>query len=758
MGIIEDVGMSVKFSYDHVFSATTVNQSVYKTIASPIVTSAMDGINGTVFAYGVTSSGKTFTMMGEESEPGIVPHTIAEVFQLIAKLPRKEFLLKMSMMEIYNEVINDLFDPTRTNLRLREDPKRGVYVENLKQETLLSAEHALQLIAMGNEHRKTSATAFNEGSSRSHTIIRISIEASDRADMTLDDTATVGRTMSFLNLIDLAGSESAKAQTQASHRLEGSFINKSLLTLGTVINKLSDGNAAHIPFRDSKLTRLLQSSLTGTGARVAVICTITPASTQAEETHNTLKFASRAKRITISAKRNEIMDQSSLIARYQQEISLLKGQLEVVMRDRKDGPIMHDPMHPEVRTLRERLEEEHAVLIEREKEKAMLERQLERLTACILHGAAALSHAQNEINVLSSEILCSDEAQAQLDEWLQEGKPVLDGLAIVHPGAAGSIVMSAGDVACSKAAMTASVSNPINSTAIERHVLRHQLVAFAEEIHDREKTIRALRQLLKAGAVDRADDEATQAFLEADRQYQLEKVKESEQQNIELAAALERMRAALASAKGLNAEDIDLEPFLDGSAAENGANPESETPPAALALRRGYDHVLAEKVLKMENQVALAIEALKKKEEKMASHNVVMSTLAHIDGVDSEQVEALSAENDNLRLELDRVEVQAAHLQGHDLDDLSNEELSELITMLGQSVERVRVTVQLRRLAGPSSKRPQSNGQISLLAMSGDRHGSPADGMTATQMKEAIQDLRKSGTSHSMMSPKELAF
>jgi len=773
----------VKFAYDHVFPAYADNAAVYQSIASPIVKTALDGINGTIFAYGVTSSGKTHTMMGEEGCPGVVPHTIAEAFNIISKTPRKEFLIRMSMMEIYNEVLNDLFDPKRTNLRLREDPKRGIYVENLKEETVLSAEHALQLIAMGNEHRKTSATAFNEGSSRSHTIIRLTIEASDRADMTVDDGAQVGRTLSFLNLIDLAGSESAKAQTQSTHRLEGSFINKSLLTLGTVINKLSEGGAAHIPFRDSKLTRLLQGSLTGNGARVAVICTITPTSAQAEETHNTLKFASRAKKISITAKRNEIMDQSSLIARYQQEISLLKGQLDLVMRERGEGgETVHNPMSPEVRTLRERLEEEHAALATREREKAVLERRLDRLTACVLNGAAALSQAQYELEAAGAEHVPYEESQAMLDSWLEQGKPDLDGMAIAHPGAAAAMVRSAGDLACSKAALAASAARPMRRNAVETRVLRHQVVMLAEEIAEREKVIQAIRSLARNNAVaaaaaggggggevgssgeggeadDPFGDEATKALLEADRQYNLEKLRDTEQQNEEMSAALRRMRDALAKAQGVSPDSIDLEAFLDDAQYDGDNNGDSggtndSNAAATLMMRKGYDHVLAEKVLKMEKQVVIAIEAIKKKDDQLHNQRNMMSTLTGLDANAQEEVEGLTAENENLRLELDRVEMQVAHLQGHDLDDLNNEQLSELISTLGQSVERVRVTVQLRRLAQPTKRSPAS--QISLLAMSGDRGGVGRGGkdggggnvvgrLTAEEMREAIEDLKKSG-------------
>ncbi|KAK9821387.1 hypothetical protein WJX74_007412 [Apatococcus lobatus] len=380
------ISMMFKYAYDTVFNPDDGNQQVYEGTTQRIVQSAMDGINGTVFAYGVTSSGKTHTMMGDRSEPGVVPRAVWDVFDIIEKTPGREFLLRLSMMEIYNEVLNDLLDPSRANLRLREDAKRGFFAEGIKEETLVSKEHALSIIAAGDANRKVGATAYNEGSSRSHTLIRLSVESSERPDPDADPRAAVARTLSFLNLIDLAGSESAKVTLNKGQTREGAFINKSLLTLGSVIGKLSDGNAAHIPFRDSKLTRLLQASLTGNGARVAVVCTITPASSQAEETHNTLKFATRAKKVAIAAQRNEIMDQSSLIRRYQEEISQLRSQLEVAARDRGASITGHDPLHPEVRNLRERLEEEHQALLKRDADKAGLEVRLARLTKLILHS------------------------------------------------------------------------------------------------------------------------------------------------------------------------------------------------------------------------------------------------------------------------------------------------------------------------------------------------------------------------------------
>ncbi|XP_028080240.1 kinesin-like protein KIN-7D, mitochondrial isoform X3 [Camellia sinensis] len=294
---------------------------------------------------------------------------------LRVQTPGREFLLRVSYLEIYNEVINDLLDPTGQNLRVREDAQ-GTYVEGIKEEVVLSPGHVLSFIAAGEEHRHVGSNNFNLLSSRSHTIFTLMIESSAHGD------EYDGVIFSQLNLIDLAGSESSKTETTGLRRKEGSYINKSLLTLGTVIGKLSEGKASHVPYRDSKLTRLLQSSLSGHG-HVSLICTVTPASSNMEETHNTLKFASRAKRVEIFASRNKIIDEKSLIKKYQREISVLKEELDQLKKGMVAGV-----NHEELLTLRQRLEEGQVKmqsrLEEEEEAKAALMSRIQRLTKLIL--------------------------------------------------------------------------------------------------------------------------------------------------------------------------------------------------------------------------------------------------------------------------------------------------------------------------------------------------------------------------------------
>ncbi|XP_024037577.1 kinesin-like protein KIN-7K, chloroplastic isoform X2 [Citrus clementina] len=383
---------SIAYAYDRVFGPTTTTRHVYDIAAQHVVSGAMDGINGTIFAYGVTSSGKTHTMHGDQRSPGIIPLAVKDAFSIIQETPNREFLLRVSYLEIYNEVVNDLLNPAGQNLRIRED-SQGTFVEGVKEEVVLSPAHALSLIAAGEEHRHVGSTNFNLLSSRSHTIFTLTIESSPCGENSAGEAVN----LSQLHLIDLAGSESSKAETTGVRRKEGSYINKSLLTLGTVISKLTDGRAAHIPYRDSKLTRLLQSSLSGHG-RVSLICTVTPSSSSSEETHNTLKFAHRAKHIEILAAQNKIIDEKSLIKKYQNEIRLLKEELEQLKRGIVTIPQLTDPQLTDIGEdnivlLKQKLEDGQVKLQSRLEEeedaKSALLSRIQRLTKLILVSSKA---------------------------------------------------------------------------------------------------------------------------------------------------------------------------------------------------------------------------------------------------------------------------------------------------------------------------------------------------------------------------------
>ncbi|KAI7851700.1 kinesin motor domain-containing protein, partial [Circinella umbellata] len=257
----------------------------------------------TVFAYGQTASGKTYVSTNEQ--PGVIPRAINELFAYIEENPGREFMLRVSYLEIYKEKIRDLIgDNDQLIPETREDKKRGVYVKNLHEEIVTSAQQVLDVIKKGEDNRHISATDYNTHSSRSHTILQIVIESRSK-DVYTPEQGSVR--VSQLNLIDLAGSE--KATSDVERRKEGGYINKSLLSLGNVISQLiqkMNNEKVHVQYRSSTLTRVLQTALSG-NARISIVCTINPTWRSKDESLNTLRFAQRAKLIRTSAKMTKVI-------------------------------------------------------------------------------------------------------------------------------------------------------------------------------------------------------------------------------------------------------------------------------------------------------------------------------------------------------------------------------------------------------------------------------------------------------------------
>ncbi|XP_022751442.1 kinesin-like protein KIN-7G isoform X2 [Durio zibethinus] len=305
-------------TFDTVFSSDCPNRQVYEAGAKEVALSVVSGINSSVFAYGQTSSGKTYTMIG------ITEYAMADIYDYVQRHKEREFILKFSAMEIYNESVRDLLSADNTPLRLLDDPERGTVVEKLTEETLWDWNHFKELLSVCEAQRQIGETSLNETSSRSHQILRVTIESSAREFLGNDKSSTLAATVNF---VDLAGSERASQTLSAGARLkEGCHINRSLLTLGTVIRKLSKGRNGHIPFRDSKLTRILQSSLGG-NARIAIICTMSPARTHVEQSRNTLLFANCAKEVTTNAQVNVVMSDKALLKELQRELIRLQNEL-----------------------------------------------------------------------------------------------------------------------------------------------------------------------------------------------------------------------------------------------------------------------------------------------------------------------------------------------------------------------------------------------------------------------------------------------
>ncbi|KAG2696379.1 hypothetical protein I3760_07G056700 [Carya illinoinensis] len=306
------------YTFDRVFRSDCHTRQVYEEGAKEVALVVVSGINSSIFAYGQTSSGKTYTMSG------ITEYTVADIYDHIEKHNERDFLLKFSAMEIYNESVRDLLSADGTPLRLLDDPERGTIVEKLTEETLRDWNHFKELLSLCEAQRQIGETFLNEASSRSHQILRLTIESSAREFLGNDKSSSLTATVNF---VDLAGSERASQSLAAGTRLkEGCHINRSLLTLGTVIRKLSKGRNGHVPFRDSKLTRILQSSLGG-NSRTAIICTMSPARSHVEQSRNTLLFASCAKEVSTNAQVNVVMSDKALVKHLQRELARLEGEL-----------------------------------------------------------------------------------------------------------------------------------------------------------------------------------------------------------------------------------------------------------------------------------------------------------------------------------------------------------------------------------------------------------------------------------------------
>ncbi|OIW11029.1 hypothetical protein TanjilG_22836 [Lupinus angustifolius] len=308
------------YSFDRVFRGDCSTRQVYEEAAKEVALSVVSGINSSIFAYGQTSSGKTHTMSG------ITEYAVEDIYNYIYKHPERQFVLKFSAIEIYNESVRDLLSADSSPLRLLDDPERGTVIEKLTEETLRDWNHFTELIAFCETQRQIGETTLNDASSRSHQILRLTIESSALEFRGNDKSSSLAASVNF---VDLAGSERVSQTNSAGTRLkEGCHINRSLLTLGTVIRKLSKGRNGHIPFRDSKLTRILQSSLGG-NAKTAIICTMSPARSHVEQTRNTLLFASCAKEVATSAQVNVVVSDKALVKQLQKEVSRLETELRI---------------------------------------------------------------------------------------------------------------------------------------------------------------------------------------------------------------------------------------------------------------------------------------------------------------------------------------------------------------------------------------------------------------------------------------------
>uniref|UniRef100_A0A336MYT3 Kinesin-like protein n=1 Tax=Culicoides sonorensis TaxID=179676 RepID=A0A336MYT3_CULSO len=408
---------SKMFTFDSAYDKDSNTESIYNDICYSLVESVLEGYNGTIFAYGQTGCGKSHTMTGpseifEKSTPelnaqrGIISRSFEHIFEAIAVSNDIRYLALVSYLEIYNETIRDLLAPSHhngdsNNLQLKELPGEGVTVHNLSMHTVQNVRECEQLLIQGNKNRMVGATLMNAGSSRSHSIFTISVEQVAINDNNANAKGNIKK--GKLNLVDLAGSERQTKTGATGDRLkEATKINLSLSALGNVISALVDGKTKHIPYRDSKLTRLLQDSLGGNTKTLMIAC-VSPAAYNYDETLSTLRYASRAKNISNKPRINED-PKDALVKEYQEEIMRLKqllennnkindGNVPIVTQNELD----HEWLEQEKAKLKAEFENE-TIRLKREHEAQKLEKQELQKDVEILKA-----HYEKQLELLSKK-------------------------------------------------------------------------------------------------------------------------------------------------------------------------------------------------------------------------------------------------------------------------------------------------------------------------------------------------------------------
>ncbi|XP_075390148.1 kinesin-like protein KIF11 isoform X2 [Tenrec ecaudatus] len=396
------------YTFDMVFGASTKQIDVYRSVVCPILDEVILGYNCTIFAYGQTGTGKTFTMEGErspneeytwEEDPlaGIIPRTLHQIFEKLSD-NGTEFSVKVSLLEIYNEELFDLLNPSTDvseRLQMFDDPrnKRGVIIKGLEEITVHNKDEVYQILEKGAAKRTTAATLMNAYSSRSHSVFSVTIHMKET---TIDgeELVKIGK----LNLVDLAGSENIGRSGAVDKRArEAGNINQSLLTLGRVITALVE-RTPHVPYRESKLTRILQDSLGGR-TRTSIIATISPASVSLEETLSTLEYAHRAKNIMNKPEVNQKLTKKALIKEYTEEIERLKRDLAAARE--KNGVYISEE---NFRVMNGKLTVQEEQIVELIEKIGALEDELSRVTELFMENKNELDQCKCDLQNKTQEL------------------------------------------------------------------------------------------------------------------------------------------------------------------------------------------------------------------------------------------------------------------------------------------------------------------------------------------------------------------
>ena len=380
-----------EFTFDKVFNPSSTQKEVFDYVATPVVANVLEGFNATIFAYGQTGCGKTHTMSGDinsESLKGLIPRTIEALFEAVYESPEDiEYTIQTSYVEIYMEQIRDLLNPKSVNLSIRQNNSK-IFLEPLTEIYVSSPAETLEVMAKGDLYRTTASTKMNETSSRSHSIFII--------NFTRKDTKNATKTTSTLYLVDLAGSEKVGKTGATGQTLEeAKKINSSLSSLGNVINALTDHKSTHIPYRDSKLTRLLQDSLGG-NAKTTLICCTSVSSFNDAESLSTIRFGMRAKNIKNDARVNK---QRSL-GEVEKLLSISEAEnhrLRLLLKSLGKDP---DSEIDKILDFQEKSVPDEKLL----EEKRFLEEKIEKLMQEILEKNEISEFLQKEVNQLLENI------------------------------------------------------------------------------------------------------------------------------------------------------------------------------------------------------------------------------------------------------------------------------------------------------------------------------------------------------------------
>ncbi|NP_999628.1 kinesin heavy chain [Strongylocentrotus purpuratus] len=501
--------------FDRIFKPNTTQEEVYNKAARQIVKDVLDGYNGTIFAYGQTSSGKTFTMEGVMGNPqymGIIPRIVQDIFNHIYQMDESlEFHIKVSYFEIYMDRIRDLLDVSKTNLSVHEDKNRVPFVKGATERFASSPEEVMDVIEEGKSNRHIAVTNMNEHSSRSHSIFLIQVKQ--------ENMETKKKLSGKLYLVDLAGSEKvSKTGAEGTVLDEAKNINKSLSALGNVISALADGKKSHIPYRDSKMTRILQESLGGNARTTIVIC-CSPSSFNESESKSTLMFGQRAKTIkntvtvnmelTAEEWRNRYEKEKEKNGRLKAQLLILENELQrwragesvpVKEQGNKNDEILKEMMKPKQMTVhvseeeKNKWEEEKVKLYEQLDEKDSeidnQSRLTEKLKQQMLEQEELLSSMQRDYELLQSQMGRLEAENAAAKEEAKEVLQALEEMAVNYDEKSKEVE--------DKNRMNETLSEEVNEKMTALHTTSTELQKLQElEQHQRRRITEMMASLLK---------------------------------------------------------------------------------------------------------------------------------------------------------------------------------------------------------------------------------------------------------------------